>query len=139
MTKKQKMYLGGGVLAAVAIGGIYLATKKPIAAVPTPALPSGTPVASFVPGQTYTFVAVLPMGIADAAALAASLKAAGWSGVSVLYFGPTAAGAVPAPLQANTTGYAASGTWNGVATPVPTGVIAVAGTLAGNGTIVASA
>lgn len=142
MTKKQKMLLGGGVVAALVVGAVVYAKSKPAAsAVPAPtALPQGTPVTTFTNSQEYTFASLLPSGATDAATLAAMLKASGWLTVQILFFGPTNSGAVPAPLQATAGGYAASGVWQGPSgAAVPNGVLAVSGVASTNVAPVATA
>jgi len=127
MTKKTKMYLGGGLLAALAVGGIYYAMKKPATpAAPVNLLPGQ--VSTLTSGQGYTITALLPAGIADAASLAAALKAAGWSNVSVWAIAPPGANLATIPnIAAPTGGYVAQGTWTGTTGPVPSGIVAVAG------------
>lgn len=134
MDKQTKMLVGGAALAAVAVGGIYLATRPAAAAVPagpTPATPTYTAVTTFTAGSNYGFAAQLPAGVADVATLMAQLTTAGWTNVTILYFGPTAAAAtIPAGLPFSlpgpvTSAYVASGTWSGATgTPVPAGVSA---------------
>jgi hypothetical protein len=131
MTKKHKTYMivGGVALAALAVGGVAYAHSK-AAASPVPAgqLPAGTPASTFTAGTKYTFAAVLPAGATDQATLVTMLHTAGWGAPAVIFFGPTNTGAIPLGLQANTSGYVATGTWTGPATPVPAGVIAVIST-----------
>jgi hypothetical protein len=122
----KKVLIVGGAVAAV-VGGV-LWYKKAYPAVPVAQLQPGsfTPVATFTSGQKYTFAALAPSAIANQAALADALKAAGWINVEVKYFGGS--GTVPAgfPRVADN-GYIATGTWNGSSgTAVPNGVVAAA-------------
>ncbi len=129
MTKKTKTYMviGGVTLAALAVGGIAYAHSKAAATPPVPAgqLPAGTPTTTFTAGTKYTFAAVVPAGITDQAALVTALNTAGWSTPAVIYFGPSNTGTIPGGLQAGPTGYVATGTWQGPASSVPPGVVAV--------------
>jgi hypothetical protein len=128
MTKKQRTWLWIGAGAAVLLAGgvAYAQMHKP--AVPAGTLPAGsiTPVASFSKGQKYTFAAPTPAGITAASDLATALTNAGWSSVTVPYFG--GAGTVPAGFTAvSANGYIATGTWGGAdGTSVPSGVVAAA-------------
>jgi hypothetical protein len=128
MTKKTKTYMivGGVAVAALAVGGIAYARMKAVAPpVPAGQLPAGTPATTFTAGTKYTFAAVLPAGATDQATLVTMLHTAGWQTPAVIFFGPTNTGTIPTGLEANTSGYVATGIWQGPATPVPAGVIAV--------------
>jgi hypothetical protein len=120
--------IGGGVVAAAAAGIWYYEKYK----VPAPAVPSGqltagsiTPVTTFTPGVKYTFIAMVPVGIKDTAALTTALTAVGWTSPNVLYF--MGSGTLPQGFEGNAGSYAATGVWSGAANaPVPAGVIAAA-------------
>ena len=129
MKKSTKtLLLVGGAVGIVAIGGYAYAQAHKPAAVPAGALPAGsiTPTASFATGQKYTFAAQIPAGITSSATLQAALASAGWTNVTVPYYG--GAGSVPAGFpQLGAAGYIATGTWNGTnGAAVPTGVVAAA-------------
>jgi hypothetical protein len=119
-TKKTLMWVGGGALLALAVGGVAYAAAKPKA---TPAqIVAGTPVTTLLPGQKYAFAALLPVGITDEVALTKALTAAGWTGVTITAMnGAGSSTGVVTPVG----GYAATAVWNGNASPVPTGVVAV--------------
>jgi len=123
MTKKTKMWLLGGTVAAVAVGaGVYYYEKKKSAAT-TPSNPQLLPVNTFLRGRKYQFAAMLPANIADTAALENALAAAGWSEIHIDYFlGTGDKGSFPV----NDRAYVASGTWTGAdASGVPAGVVAI--------------
>jgi hypothetical protein len=131
MKKSTKTLLWvGGAIGIVAIGGYaYAQAHKPATtSVPAGTLPAGsiTPTASFATGQKYTFAAQIPAGITSSTSLQAALASAGWSNVTVPYYGGT--GSAPAGFpQLGPAGYIATGTWNGTnGAAVPTGVVAAA-------------
>ena len=128
-TKTLMLWIGGGALAALAIGGVaYAATTKP-PAVPAAPTPTGTPVGMLQPGQGYLFGAPTPTGVTTAQALATALKAAGWTNVKVWAFGgQTGSTNFPGLPAAPANGYMASGVWNGTTTNVPSGVVAIVDT-----------
>ena len=122
------MWVGGAALAALAVGGLYYAKSAAAA----PATPAGNllpgQVTTLTQGQTYTITALLPAGISDAPSLAAALKAAGWTKITVWGMSPGNLGslnsmAVPAGA------YVAQGTWGGVTGPAPVSVVVISGAL----------
>jgi hypothetical protein len=132
MKRSTMLWLGAGVLVAGTFGAVYYEQHKTKQAVPTPNLTPGTvtPTTTFTKGGKYGWASQLAAGITDQASLVSALTAAGWTGVQVLYFGPTAGGAalppgVPTPPGTPATAYVASGIWNGTTQPVPAGVVAV--------------
>lgn len=136
MKRSTTYWILGG--AAVALGvGVYAYEKNKAAttpAVPPPTLQPGTMTAAstFLTGKNYGIASQLGTGVTTQALLVTALQATGWTNVQVIFFGPTAAGVVPAglptglPPGATNTAWVASGTWNGTNNaPVPTGVLAV--------------
>jgi hypothetical protein len=129
MKKTTLMWVGGAALAAVLVGGVAYAMKKPPATPSNPAAGALTPATVFNTGKNYGIAAQVGANITTQAQLVSALNAAGWTNVQVQYFGPTG-GAIPqglpfTPPGAAATAYVASGTWNGADnTPVPTGVMA---------------
>lgn len=121
MTKKTKMWLAAGAVAAlVTAGGVYYYEKKK-------GLPSGTtgllPAATFQSGKRYHFAAPIARGINDTTALEEALKAQGWSDIHIDYFAGTG-DASPFPVG-GPNAYVATATYNGGDVQVPAGVTAV--------------
>lgn len=122
MTKKTKMWLAVGGLAAVAGGGVaYYYYNKNKATTPAQ-LPPGMPVTTLTSGVRYQFAALTPSGISDTSALEVALNAADWSDVHIDFFmGTGNKGRFPIA----DTGYVATATWRGsTGAPVPQGVVA---------------
>jgi hypothetical protein len=127
------LWLGGAALVGVTVAAVvYEKNKAPTSPVPTSLTPgTWTPTTVFNTGGKYGVASQLGANVTGQAALVQALTAAGWTGVQVIYFGPTAAGAAPPPGTPTVPGspataYIASGIWNGANnTPVPTGVVAV--------------
>jgi hypothetical protein len=124
-TEKMWVWLGGLVLGAGAIAGVaYAASSKPS----TAQLPSAAPVTAFNPTTTYIFASKVPSTIHDPDSLMQALAAAGWTNITIGYFGPTGSvvQGLKIPFTVDTSMYVAAATWNGPANaPIPPGVSAV--------------
>lgn len=133
MKHSTMLWVGAAVIVGGAVAAVvYEKNKNASPTPPGPALPVGTmtPTTVFNTGGKYGLAGQIGAGVNSSADLVAAFAKLGWSGVQVVYFGPTGGG-VPAGMPflipgSPATGYIVSGVWGGANnTPVPTGVVAV--------------